>query len=110
MATDNCKPENKYPPKPCPCPEIPGPEGPQGPQGPMGPTGPTGPTGPPGTSSIINFGQFIADDSQTVNPGSGVVFTASRNLVGLGAVAATITVANKGQYRIEFVIGTAVPA
>lgn len=41
MAID-CKPENKYPPKPCPCPEIPGPPGPQGPIGLIGPQGPPG--------------------------------------------------------------------
>ena len=30
----NCKQDNKYPPHPCPCPEIPGPPGSQGPVGP----------------------------------------------------------------------------
>ena len=42
MATDKCKPENKYPPKPCPCPEIPGPPGIQGNAGLNGSTGATG--------------------------------------------------------------------
>lgn len=50
MAKEICKPENKYPPKPCPCPEIPGPPGPQGPPGPEGPPGSSEPglPGPPG--------------------------------------------------------------
>lgn len=51
MAED-CKKPNKYPPHPCPCPEIPGPPGPQGPiglQGPVGPQGPAGADGTPGT-------------------------------------------------------------
>lgn len=48
----NCTPDNKYPPKPCPCPEIPGPTGPQGPIGPTGPTGDIGPTGATGYTGI----------------------------------------------------------
>jgi len=40
MATDKCKPENKYPPKPCPCPEIPGPKGDPGNNGTNGAPGP----------------------------------------------------------------------
>lgn len=46
--SNHCPPENKYPPKPCPCPEIPGPPGPQGPVGPQGPPGVAGEPGPPG--------------------------------------------------------------
>lgn len=48
MATEPCKPDNKYPPHPCPCPEIPGPIGPQGPVGPQGPPGTQGIPGSPG--------------------------------------------------------------
>lgn len=51
----HCPPENKYPPKPCPCPEIPGPQGVQGPQGTTGATGPTGPTGPIGPSGATGL-------------------------------------------------------
>lgn len=45
--SEHC-PDNKYPPKPCPCPEIPGPTGPPGGTGPTGYTGYTGPLGPTG--------------------------------------------------------------
>ena len=42
--------DNLYPPKPCPCPEIPGPVGPQGAVGPQGPQGDTGTPGINGTN------------------------------------------------------------
>lgn len=56
-------PDNKYPPKPCPCPEIPGPEGPQGPQGPMGPQGTPGTNG-----SNYNFEARIVEVTPIIDP------------------------------------------
>lgn len=52
--SNHCPPENKYPPKPCPCPEIPGPPGPQGPLGLQGPVGPQGPAGE-GGAKVYGF-------------------------------------------------------
>lgn len=57
---DNCKPENKYPPKPCPCPEIPGPPGPQGP---IGLQGPQGEPGEPGNSFSARINPPITVDA-----------------------------------------------
>jgi len=43
---------NIYPPKPCPCPEIPGPAGPQGPKGDQGDPGIQGIAGINGTNGV----------------------------------------------------------
>lgn len=75
-----CTPENKYPPRPCPCPEIPGPAGPQGPigiQGPQGDDGPAGPTGPAGPAGT--GGPFAAEITAT---GAPYTYTVNGNITG----------------------------
>lgn len=128
MATDPCKPENKYPPKPCPCPEIPGPPGPTGPQGPMGPTGPQGPQGLPGTpgatgavgpqgpigpagpSEPVAYGYiYTRQDALAVAAGSPVTFTPAfdggivenENVTLVGGTEITVTIS--GRYKIDWV-------
>ncbi len=113
MATDPCKPENKYPPKPCPCPEIPGPPGPTGPVGPQGPpgvAGPTGPQGPAGTSPAVAYGYiYTIQDALPVSAGSPVPFTPgisggiinNENVTLVGGTE--ITVAISGNYKIDWV-------
>jgi hypothetical protein len=73
MAID-CSPPNKYPPKPCPCPEIPGPTGPKGCTGATGYTGPpggngfpgaTGPTGPLGLRGDTGYTGYTGDTGDT---------------------------------------------
>lgn len=117
MATDPCKPENKYPPKPCPCPEIPGPPGPQGPVGPQGPpgtpgaTGATGPQGPPGESQPVAYGYiYTIQDALPLSAGSPVTFTPG---IGGGIInndnvtlvgGTEITVSISGIYKIDWVV------
>lgn len=116
MATDPCKPENKYPPKPCPCPEIPGPPGPQGPVGPQGPpgtpgdTGPAGPQGPPGTSPTPAYGYiYTIQDALPLSAGTAVTFTPgisggiinNENVTLVGGTEITVSIS--GNYKIDWV-------
>lgn len=130
--SNHCPPENKYPPKPCPCPEIPGPPGPQGPigvtgatgaTGPTGPTGPqgsigeigrtgatgasgpTGPTGPAGTDPIPAYGYaYKVIDGLVLDQGDPVPFDAIVNSSNVTLVNTTeITASIAGRYKVDWV-------
>lgn len=125
----HCPPENKYPPKPCPCPEIPGPPGPQGP---VGPQGPPGTPGIPGTDPIPSYGYvtYRRDDSspQILTAGQPAVqFPPAIPFFGLGGISQNtsditlastsvdvindrITVAIAGRYHLHWQLAIRVDA
>jgi len=92
---------NIYPPKPCPCPEIPGPAGPQGPIGPQGPQGDPGPTVP--FAAEINESGMISPPP----PGIGLATTVTG---GVGTLSYEWSFANKTTIGISFGVYTTIPA
>jgi len=87
--SNHCPPENKYPPKPCPCPEIPGPTGPQGPYGPTGYTGYTGPNGATGSTGPLGDPGRLGSTGYTGETGP-TGYTGPQGVPGLnGATGAT---------------------
>lgn len=116
MAKDPCKPENKYPPHPCPCPEIPGPPGPPGGQGIQGPPGPAGPPGPP--IGAIHAQVFKNTDQQVAlydpllpnSAGRIVTWDGIQNNTSITLAGTSITVQQTGIYQIAFYIACQISA